>query len=141
MRLPRPITSFPGKYKFLNQEVAKLHLIHAISPDDYDPKDKAEVEKMRAEGINIDEDYRACDLILTMKNGKSYGFMPCTPEYIRDYLDREQERTFVVPGILPVSELTLETILEALEDCIERAPHYHMESFGHFMTSGSHDDE
>jgi hypothetical protein len=141
MRLPRPITSFPAEFQLINEQVEELYFPHAIGPDDYEPEEKAEVERMRAEGLVIDSDYRECDFWITLKDGRTFGFEAATPEFLREYMDREKETAFVSAGLQVVSEISLEVILKLVEECLSKAPYYGIEHFGYRMLSIIDEDD
>jgi hypothetical protein len=141
MRLPRPITSFPAEFQLINEQVAELYFPHAISPDDYEPEEKAEVERMRAEGLNVDSDYRCCEFWITLKDGQTFGFAAATPEFLRDYMTRENVSVLAWSGLLVVSEISLDAILKLVEECLSEAPYYGIEHFGYRMSSSSDEEE
>jgi hypothetical protein len=141
MRLPRPLTTFPTQFELINEQVSEIYFPHAISPDDYDPEDWAEVEKLRSQGVPVDSDYRVCEFWITLKDGRTFGFQVATPEYLREYMDREKVSNFVSSGLLVVSEVSLDVILEAVEECLSQAPYDGIEHFGYRMSSSSDEDD
>jgi hypothetical protein len=135
----RNITSFPERFERLNQQVAEVVLIHALSPADHDPETLAQIAEQ-----GYEEDYRACDLWIELKGGPNYGFMAAMPEYLRDYMDGEmgyqdgeKSLSFVSLGLLVVSQMTEEAILDALEKCLEEAVYWGVAPLGFRMS----DDE
>jgi hypothetical protein len=140
-RLPRPIITFPAEFQLINEQIAELYFIHAISPDDYEPEEKAEVERMRAEGFNIDSDYRCCEFWITLKDGPTYGFAAATPEFLRDYMTRENVRVLPWAGLQVVSEISLDVILRLVEECLSEAIYFGIEHFGYRMASVSNEED
>lgn len=132
--IPRPMTSFPERFAHLTDQVAELYLIHALSRDDVDVETLAQLEE-----LGVAEDYRACELWITLKRGESFGFLTALPEYLRDYMKNEKELAFIASGLLVVSEMTLEAILYAIEECLSQAKYYGLEHFGYRMSTDEED--
>ncbi len=126
------ITSFPARFGHINKQVDTLNLIHALSPDDLDLETQSLLELLVAEGANVD--YRSCDFYIILKDGSCFGFSACTPEYLRDMMERSGTLSFVEAGLLLVSEMTLEAILTALEEALSSAHYYGLEHFGYRCT-------
>ncbi len=126
----RTITSFPERFTQVNVQVAELYLKHYLSRDEVDSETLAEMDK-----YGMTEDYRICDLWITLKDGKVFGFQPATPEYLREYMESEHQLAFVSSGLLVVSEMTVEAILFALEECFSHAPDVGLEHFGYRMST------
>jgi hypothetical protein len=133
----RTITSFPERFTQINDQVAELFLKHYLSRDEVDPEDLAQYAEW---GIQ-EEEYRICDIWITLKDGRVFGFQPATPEYLREYMERERELAFVSSGLLVISEMTEEAILNAIEQCFSQAPQFPLEHFGYRMSTGEDDDE
>jgi hypothetical protein len=89
-----------------------------------------------------DQDYRAVEFWIVLKDGRTFGFMAATPEYLRDYLDRENLLSFVSLGLLVVSQITEQALLDALENSLSQATRYEVDSLGYRMSSShNHSDE
>ena len=125
----RTITTFPERFMNVRDQVAELHLNHHLSRDEVDPETLAEMDR-----LGITEDYRIGDLWITLKDGRVFGFQASTPEYLRYYMDRERELSFVSSGLIVVSEMSLEAILHAIEECLSKAEYYGLEHFGYRMS-------
>ena len=132
----RTITTFSEQWHLLYEQVAEVTLISALSPAEHDAETLAEMAEL---GINVD--YRACELWMTMKDGRTFGFMASTPEYLRDYMERENQASFVLLGLLIVREMTEESILNALESSLLEAATYGAESLGFRMNDDDADDQ
>ncbi|MFL5734779.1 MAG: hypothetical protein ACJ78Q_16605 [Chloroflexia bacterium] len=130
----RTITLFPEQFELVNEQVAEVTFVHALSPEDHDAETLAFMAK---EGLH--EDYRACDLWIVLKDGRSFGFMAATPEFLRDYMERESALSFVLLGLLVISHLADEAILHALEHSLSQATAYEVESLGFRMISKQND--
>ncbi|MEO5951974.1 MAG: hypothetical protein ABIQ44_05825 [Chloroflexia bacterium] len=87
-----------------------------------------------------EEDYRVCEWWAVLKNGKTFGFAVCTPEYARDHIDKELPeyskwpKALVWSGLILVNEVSLEAIFEALEGCLESSEG--IQQFGYRMSGG-----
>ena len=132
----RTITTFSEQWPLLNEQVAEVTLLHALSAAEHDAETLAEMAEL---GIN--EDYRACELWMKMKDGRTFGFMASTPEYLRDYMERENTATFVLLGLLVVREITEDVIMNALERSLSEVATYGAESLGFRMNDDDADDQ
>lgn|GEM_PF-4777429 len=125
----RDITVFPKELERVNERVAELTLKNPLSRDEQSTEGLELITK-----YGIEQDYRTCELVLQLKNGRAYGFMAATPEYLRDYMERENLPSFVVLGLLVVREMTEEAILHALETCLDEAAYFGVEPLGYRMS-------
>ncbi len=103
----KDISSFPTQYKRINERVKAIHLPHALSKAEEDPAVPSEL-------ISSDE-YRVADFLVSLKNGRAYSFLAATPDFIKETMSAENAKSFVSPGLIPLSEITLESILDAVE--------------------------
>lgn len=132
----RTITTFSEQWRLANEQVAEVTLIHALSPADH----YAETLTWIAE-LGLNEDYRACELWVVMKDGRTFGFLAATPEYLRDYMERENELSFVSLGLLVVRQITEEAIMNAIETSLSEADTYGVDSLGYRMSDDSADNQ
>ena len=123
----RIVTSFPEQYALVHQKVAELKLYYPLSEEDDDPDVMVSYE-LTKNGFKVD--YRNYDFSVTLRDGRSFIFTACTPDYVRDFMEREGEISFVESGLLLVREVSLETMLDALEKCLEKEELYGLEHFG-----------
>jgi hypothetical protein len=75
------------------------------------------------------------DYFVTLKDGRCFGFSAYTPEFLRDYMEREHDISFVDSGIVILSRVTLDSILDSLEKCLDLAKDYGIEHFGYACKS------
>jgi hypothetical protein len=122
----RRLRTFPKKYKLINEKVAEIRFYYAFSREEED------VEFLRmVDAGEVSTDYREYEFFVTLKDGRGFGFAASTPEYLRDYMDKHGERTYVDSGLVIVGEVTVDTILEALEKCLEGEGSYGLEAYGY----------
>jgi hypothetical protein len=121
--------SFPKRYKLINKLVAGIHFYYALTPDDFTQEERALYPKIDA------AEYRYYNFFVTMKDGRGFGFCAWTPELVREYMNDQNEISFVNSGLLMVSEISIEALLHALENCLEEAPLYGLEHFGFRSTN------
>ncbi len=108
-----------AKYKLINEQIAEVRLYYAFSREEEHPEVLRDIE----EGVYV-PDYRYYTFLVTMKDGRGYGFAARTPEYIKEQLEREGEIAWVELGLLVVSHISRETLLDALEKVLEEAREY-----------------
>jgi hypothetical protein len=58
------------------------------------------------------------DFFVELKGGDSYSFLACTPDYAKCYMERENERSFISPGLLLVRDIAIDSLLSAVEECL-----------------------
>src|SRR5207237_4213131 len=97
----------------VDERVAELTLTSALSREEHDAEELVFLDEQ-----GIVEDYRVCEFWVTLKDERCFGFAVCTPEFARDYMEREHLSELVWAGLILVSEVTLDTILATLEECI-----------------------
>ncbi|MEP6775219.1 MAG: hypothetical protein ABJA50_06435 [Chloroflexota bacterium] len=124
------ITTFPERFKLVNELIAEITFIHALSADDHDA---ATLAYLAEHGIT--EDYRYCELWIVLKDGRSFGYMAALPEYLRYAMDKEGLLSFVSLGLLVVSKMTEEAIMHALEECLSEASYHEVEPLGYRMSA------
>jgi hypothetical protein len=122
------LSTFPPECPLINQYVKEIRLNYALSRNDEDPSILPVLDEAVEHGARVD--YRYYDYFVTLKDGRCFGFSACTPEYIRDSLDRSQALSFVESGLVVVAEVTVPALLDALEQCLEKAELYGLEHFG-----------
>ncbi|MEO5950857.1 MAG: hypothetical protein ABIQ44_00135 [Chloroflexia bacterium] len=123
------IHSFPEKLKHVNEQVEEIRLYYPLSKEDFTSEDIAIYEKLTEEGSRLDYDYY--DFFVTLKDGRCADFSAYTPECIREAMDSEHYLSFVTGGLVLVSKISIENILDALENCLEKAVTYGLEHFGY----------
>jgi hypothetical protein len=89
----RRLRTFPRKYRLINQKVAEIRFYYAFSREEEDEN----FLRLLDTGT-VSTDYRGYELFVTLMDGRGFGFAACTPEYLRDYMDKHGERTYVDPG-------------------------------------------
>lgn len=116
--------SFPKRYKLINELVAGINFYYALSPDDFTLEGRALYPQFET------EEYRYYNFFVTLKDGRGFGFCAWTPELVREYMDEQKDISFVNSGLLMVSEISIEALLDTLENCLEQARLYGLEHFG-----------
>lgn len=129
--MTKVVTTFPERFQCITEWAAEFHQIHFLSREDYDPGTRVEAD---ASGWTEEFDY--CDFYVRLKDGRAFGFSANTPEGLRAQLNRSRALSLVGPGILVVSELTLEALFEALEEALSSAYLYGLEHFGYRCDGG-----
>jgi len=77
---------------------AILRLVAAIDvPDDLD---------------NLDSN---TDFFVRLHDGRSFLFVAITPENLRFLMDRDREKSYLIPGMVIVSAITIDCVLDAVE--------------------------
>jgi hypothetical protein len=106
------ISSFPPGYPLVDQCVRAIVLPHNLSED------------LEAVGVASEQcpatDSGNADFFVETKGGETYSFLACMPDFVECYMERENERSFVSPGLLLVRDISLESILAAVEDCLQQ---------------------
>ena len=126
------MTTFPEKYPLVNEYVRELRLYYEL-PSDREPQEDGTPQNQVTPAI-FPED-RSYDYFITLKDGRCFGFSAYTPEFLRDYLERENDISFVDSGIVIVSSVTVDAILDSLEKCLHLAKDYGIEHFGYACRS------
>jgi hypothetical protein len=126
------MTTFPEKYKLVNKYVQELRLYYEL-PSDRQPQEDVMAPNQMTPAI-IPED-RSYDYFVTLKDGRCFGFSAYTPEFFRDYMEREHDISFVDSGIVIVRSVTVDSILDSLEKCLYLAKDYGIEHFGYACKS------
>jgi hypothetical protein len=123
---------FPERYRLVNDQVAELHLYYPLSADDVTPEDLAPSYQF-GEGVVLEYGFEHgyYDFFVTLRDGRCFGFSAHTPEHLRQSMDDEHELSFVTSGLVVVSEITVEAILDALEKCLDKGGLYGLEHFGY----------
>lgn len=116
--------SFPKLYKLINELVAGIKFYYALSPEDFTLEERALFPEIET------AEYRYYNFFVTLKDGREFGFCAWTPELVREYMEKQKEISFVNSGLLMVSEISIEALLDGLENCLEQAPLYGLEHFG-----------
>ena len=126
------ITIFPEKFKLVNEYVQELRLYYEL-PSDREPQEDGTLQNQMIPTI-LPED-RSYDYFVTLKDGRCLGFSAYTPEFLRDYMERDHDISFVDSGIVIVSSVTVDSILDSLEKCLCLAKDYGVEHFGYACRS------
>ncbi|HST04986.1 MAG TPA: hypothetical protein VLQ48_09640 [Chloroflexia bacterium] len=124
MKRTGTMRSFPKRYKLINELVAGINLYYALSPDDFTLEERTLYPQIET------AEYRYYNFFVTLKDGRAFGFCAWTPELVREYMDERKELSFVNSGLLMVSEISIEAVLDALENCLDQARLYGLEHFG-----------
>ena len=122
----RRLTSFPTTYKLINEKIAEIRFYYSFSREEEDP----EALKLMDEGL-LSTDYRYYTFFVTLKDGRGFAFAARTPEFIREAMEKESQISWVESGLLVVSEISVKTLLDALEKCLEDERDYGLEAFGY----------
>lgn len=120
----KDIYTFPPQYQRINEQVKAIHLPHALSKDEEDPTIPSE--------LLASDEYRLADFLVSLKNGKAYSFLAATPDFIKQTMADENAKSFLSPGLVLVSEISVESILSVVEHWLALAANNYipLEHFG-----------
>ena len=78
------------------------------------------------------------DFYVYLRTGLSYAFVAATPENARFEMDRQGIRAFVVVGMIIVAAVDSNSIMEAIEQCLEitQNDEYPLSRFGCLQING-----
>lgn len=133
----RAIKKFPDEYPLVCRSVEELRLYYPLSEEDEDSNAVVSYELMK-DGFYVD--FRHYDFSVTLKDGRSFVFTACTPEYVRDFMEREGSKSFVDAGLILVDSVNLGAMLAGLEQCLEKEYLYGLEHFGIRANSVDYND-
>lgn len=63
------------------------------------------------------------DFFVTLRDGSTFSFVAFTPENMRFLIDRDGDKSFLAPGMIVVSAITLDCLLDAIERWLPRDEH------------------
>ena len=58
------------------------------------------------------------DFFVELIDDRIYSFVACTPDFIRRHLQENGLKAFISPGLVIVSEISVECLLAAVEECL-----------------------
>lgn len=64
---------------------------------------------------NLDNPESNTDFFVRLHDGRTFLFVAITPENLRLLMDRDQEKSYLIPGMVVVSAITIDCILDAIE--------------------------
>src|SRR4051812_45191691 len=95
------IVDFPSEYALTNELVEAIYGYSALSKEE------------ETDDISWQIDYRNIDFFVRLKDSHTYSFTAFTPEFVIDYIERENERSFVAPGLILVRDVNRECLIGA----------------------------
>jgi hypothetical protein len=63
------------------------------------------------------------DFFVHLKDGNSYSFTAFTPDNIKQLMEQDNLKSFISPGLVLVQNINLESILDAIEECLKLSKH------------------
>lgn len=109
------ITAFPAQYRLTNANVREIEIYGYLT------EEEAEADPSYVPGPLYE--WRNFDFCVTLTDSRSYGFVASTPEFIREYMERENEDSFLAPGLVIVRHVDETSVIDAVETWLELGLH------------------
>jgi hypothetical protein len=122
------ITEFPPKYPLTREHVIEIEIIGHLTREEWEADPY------------YDPDMSPCfdnfDFFVRLKDGRVYGFEASLPEFIREYMERENEDSFLSPGLVIIRNLSRESMMDAVERVLHQGLGfgYELEHYGVLQT-------
>jgi hypothetical protein len=118
------ISTFPPKYALTNEYVQEIEIVGYLTEEE--PKADPGYTSL------IRQEYRNFDFFVRLRVGRSYAFVASTPEFIREYMERENEESFLSPGLVIVRRINETSVIDAVESWLRLGLHSQLglEHFG-----------
>ena len=106
------ITTFPIQYPLTNEHVQEIEIVGYLTQEDaeadpdYDP--------------HLHQEYRNFDFFVRLRDSRSYAFVASIPEYIREYMERENEDSFLSPGLVVIRRINETSVIDAVESWLRQ---------------------
>lgn len=108
-------TTFPAQYPLANNYVQEIEVYGYLTQEEaetdphYDP--------------DMPGEFRNFDFVVRLRDGRSYTFVASIPEFIREYMERENEDSFLSPGLVIVRHINETSVIDAVERWLELGLH------------------
>jgi hypothetical protein len=104
------ITAFSAQYPLASNYVQEIEIYGYLTQEaeadaSYDP--------------DLPNEYRNFDFAVRLREGRSYTFVASIPEFIREYMERENEDSFLSPGLVIVRHINERSVIDAVERWLE----------------------
>lgn len=105
--MTRTITNFPARYPLTNEHVIEIEVVGWLT------KEEAEADpNYKPQWVHEFSDF---DFHVRLRDGRVYAFVASTPEFIREYMERESEDSFLSPGLVIVRDISETSFIDAVE--------------------------
>jgi hypothetical protein len=109
------ITTFPTKYPLTNENVQEIEIVGYLTQE--------EAEADPGYPPLIQQEYRNFDFFVRLRDGRSYAFVASIPEFIREYMERENEDSFLSPGLVIIRGINETSVIDAVESWLRLGLH------------------
>lgn len=110
------LSSFPLHLAKLHQYIASV--LFPSLPEDEQPNGAYAMDLRELPGWELSEDEVSNEFAVRLKDGRAYWFAAYTPEMVRQIMHESSERCFIQKGIVLVHAITIEAILDAIQECL-----------------------
>ena len=112
------ITTFPTKYPLTNEYVQEIEIVGYLTQEEAEA-DPGYPPLM----LQVHQEYRNFDFFVRLRDGRSYAFVASIPEFIREYMERENEDSFLSPGLVIVRRIDETSVMDAVESWLRLGLH------------------
>jgi hypothetical protein len=101
------ITEFPQQYPLTREHVREIDIIGHLTREEwetdpyYDP--------------DLPVSFGSFDFHVRLKDGRAFGFVASLPESVREYMEKENEDSYLSPGLVLIRRPDIESVLYAVE--------------------------
>src|SRR3954453_19364619 len=105
------INVFPARYSLANAYVQEIDIHGHLTPE--------EAEADPYFDPDLQHKFRNFDFGVKLKDGRSYAFVASIPEFLREYMERENEDSFLSPGLVIIRQINETSVIDAVESWLE----------------------
>ncbi|HET9495027.1 MAG TPA: hypothetical protein VFR15_12420 [Chloroflexia bacterium] len=102
------ITEFPPQYPLTREHVREIEIIGHLTREVWEADPNYDPE--------LPLSFGNFDFHVTLRDGRAYGFVGSLPEYIREYMEQENEDSLISPGLVLIRRVDVASVLHAVEE-------------------------
>jgi hypothetical protein len=102
------ITEFPEQYPLTREHVREIEIVGHLTIEEWEADPEYDPE--------LPVSFGDFDFHVTLKNGNAFAFTASLPEFLREYMERENEDSYLSPGLVLIRRLDVASVLHAVEE-------------------------